>query len=125
MTFNTLEHTMKIQTAVSAAVLLAASSFTFAQAPAGNDATATPRIDRREARQEQRIANGVASGELTGKEAARLERREGKIRSDEAAAKADGVVTPAERKHLRREENGASHAIHRQKHDGQKAAKAP
>jgi hypothetical protein len=109
---------MKIQTLLSTAVLLAVSSLAMAQAPA--DTTATPRIDKREARQQQRIASGTASGQLTPKETMHLEKREAKINADEAAVKADGKVTQAERTHLRREENRASRAIHRQKHDAQK-----
>jgi hypothetical protein len=35
--------------------------------------SATPRVDQREARQDQRIENGVASGELNAKETYRLE----------------------------------------------------
>ena len=79
----------------------------------------TPVIDQRAARQEARIAQGVASGSLTNREAARLERREARLQGDIAAAKADGVVTGAERRALRREENRDSRAIARQKHDAQ------
>jgi hypothetical protein len=113
---------MKIQTLLSTAVLLAVTSLAMAQAPAATDTTATPRIDRREARQQQRIASGVASGQLTAKETTKLENRETKIGADEATAKADGKVTKAERTHLTREENRASRAIHRQKNDAQKAS---
>ncbi len=81
--------------------------------------TNTPRIDRREANQEQRIEQGKASGELNRREAARLDRRHDKLESDIAAAKSDGKVTGAERKQLRAEERRQSRAIHRQKHDGQ------
>lgn len=108
---------MKMHTPLGAAVLLALSGLAAAQAPA--DSTATPRIDQREVRQQQRIAEGAASGQLTPRETTRLEKREAKISADEAAAKADGKVTRAERAHLRHEENRASRAIHRQKHDAQ------
>ena len=91
-------------------------------APAPQDPTATPRIDQRQANQQKRIDQGVASGELTPKEAARLKKRESKIEADKEAAKADGKVTKEERRKLRREENRASNAIHKQKHDKQKVA---
>jgi hypothetical protein len=110
---------MKIQAVFSTAVVLAMSSLAMAPAQA-TDTTATPRIDKREARQQQRIANGAASGQLTTRETDRLEKREAKIGADEAAAKADGTVTKAERTHLLREENRASRATRRQKHDAQK-----
>ncbi len=79
--------------------------------------TATPRIDAREAKQQQRIANGVASGQLTAKETQHLEARESKLAADERAAKADGVVTARERAKLTREENRDSRAIYKDKHN--------
>src|ERR1700752_3024083 len=79
--------------------------------------TATPRIDAREAKQQQRIANGVASGPLTPKETPPLEARERKLAADERAAKADGVVTARERAKLTREENRDSRAIYKDKHN--------
>jgi hypothetical protein len=87
------------------------------------DPTATPGIDKRQAIQEKRIDEGVKSGALTGKEAARLEKREAKIETDKQAAKADGKVTAGERKKLNRELDSASRAIHHQKHDAQTAPK--
>ncbi len=114
-------HIMKFQTLIAALALTIGAS-AFAQAP--TDPTATPRIDQREVNQQKRIDQGVASGQLTPKEAAGLENREAKIANDEAAAKADGKVTTAERVKLKREQNRASRAIYRQKHDGQKVAPA-
>jgi hypothetical protein len=80
----------------------------------------TPGVDARQERQQNRIADGIASGELTPREAAKLERREAHIERSEQRAKADGVVTPAERRHLNRELNRSSRAIARQKHDAQR-----
>ena len=114
---------MKIQTLIAALALTVGASV-FAQAPSApvvvKDPTATPKIDQRQANQQKRIDQGVASGALTPKETAKLEKRETKIAADKAVAKADGKVTRAERRKLKREENHASRAIHRQKHDGQK-----
>jgi hypothetical protein len=117
---------MKLRTLVSL-LTLAFAGTVLAQAPAApapKDPTATPRIDQRQVNQQKRIDQGVASGQLTPKETARLEKREGKIAADEAAAKADGKVTKAERRKLRHEENRASQAIKRQKHDKQMTAPA-
>lgn len=83
---------------------------------------ATPNLDKREANQQARIDQGVASGQLNAKETNRLDKREAKLAADEAAAKADGKVTRAERRKLQREANHTSRAIHKQKHDGQTAA---
>jgi len=102
------------------AVLLAAAGATFAQAvPAGS--TATPRIDQREVRQQQRIAEGAASGQLTAHETQKLEAQQGRIDMAEAKAKSDGVVTAKERASITKRQNRASRAIHRQKHDAQHA----
>lgn len=114
---------MKIQTLVAALALTLGAS-AFAQAPAKPDPLATPKIDQRQASQEKRIDQGIASGALTTREAARLDKREAKIASDKAAAKLDGKVTRAERRKLTREQNSASRAIRHQKHDAQTTARA-
>ncbi|HQQ63466.1 MAG TPA: hypothetical protein PLF22_07825 [Pseudomonadales bacterium] len=88
--------------------------------PVMADATSTPGIDKREAVQSQRIEQGEASGQLTGKEATNLEKREVKLNTDEAAAKADGVVTKGERAHLQHEANRDSRKIARKKHNARK-----
>jgi len=56
--------------------------------------TSTPNIDQRQVNQQKRIDQGIKSGELTGKEAARLEKGQQRIQKMEAKAKADGKVTP-------------------------------
>ena len=81
--------------------------------------TKTPVIKERQENQQKRIAEGVKDGELTAKETKNLESREVKIQHDKKEAKADGVVTAKERAHLQREQNHASRAIYRQKHDAQ------
>jgi len=81
--------------------------------------TKTPGVTERQKNQQERIEQGVKSGELTRPEAAKLEAREAKIQHDKKEAKADGKVTPAERAKLQREENRSSRAIYRQKHDAQ------
>ena len=76
-------------------------------------------VDRRQANQQARIAEGVESGQLTPGETARLERREAKtrreIRRDRTAN--GGTLTPAERAKINREENRTSRAIYRAKHN--------
>lgn len=79
----------------------------------------TPGIDQRQANQERRIQEGVASGQLTPREAARLERNANRIEKMEERAKADGVVTPKERAKLQRALDRQSRAIAREKHDAQ------
>ena len=116
---------MKIQTLI-AALALTVGVAAFAQAPsapvAPKDPLATPKIDQRQASQEKRIDQGIASGALTRKEATNLDKRENRIQADKLAAKADGKVTKAERRKIERKQSNASKAIYRQKHDRQKAA---
>ncbi len=111
---------MKLQTLI-AVVILAAAGSAFAQTPvaAPKDPAATPKLDQRQANQQKRIEQGVASGALTPKETVKLEKREGKLEADKLSAKADGTVTTAERRKLRREAKRASHRIAKQKHDAQ------
>jgi CRISPR/Cas system-associated endoribonuclease Cas2 len=86
--------------------------------------TATPRIDQRQANQEARIQQGVQTGELTPREAAKLEKGQAKVQKKEDKAKADGVVTKKERAKLAKEQDKQSKKIHKQKHDKQKQATA-
>jgi hypothetical protein len=103
-------------------LILSAGGAAFAQTAAAvqKDPLATPRIDRREVNQEKRIQQGVASGQLTPREAQRLEKGEQRIDNAEARAKADGKVTAQERTHLTRMQNKENRAIHAEKHDRQR-----
>jgi Skp family chaperone for outer membrane proteins len=84
-------------------------------------APATPRIDQRQVNQQKRIDQGVQSGALTEKEAARLQKRQDKIAAEEAAAKADGKVTKGERRKIEAHQDSTSRAIAKQKHDKQRS----
>ena len=104
----------KFTTFAAAVTLAVASLGAFAQG-----AAPTPRIDQREANQQARIDAGVASGQLTRREAIRLEREQARIARAERRAKADGVVTRRERAEIERMQRQASANIHGQKHDAQ------
>ena len=86
--------------------------------------TATPRVDQRQANQERRIDQGVQSGQLNAKEAARLDKGQDKVEKMEDKAKADGVVTKKEKGALHHAQDKQSKRIHRQKHDKQVAPPA-
>ena len=88
-----------MQAVLAGALLVPAGAF--AQEAQSNPQT--PRVDRRENRQQKRIAQGVKSDQLTPEETVKLEREQGKIRRDEARAKSDGTLTPKERAKLTRE----------------------
>jgi len=78
-------------------------------------------VDRRERRQQERIAQGVKSGELTPRETARLERKETRIHREIERDRAanGGQLTPAERRQINRQQNRVSRQIYREKHDAQ------
>jgi|SRR5215813_4151117 len=77
-------------------------------------------INKREARQQHRIAEGIENGSLTPKEAARLERQEARINELEAKdRRSGGGLSPKEREELNRLLNAESHRIYVQKHDKQ------
>ena len=77
-------------------------------------------VVRREVHQQQRIGEGIESGALTPREAARLERKEGRLDREIRRDKADGPgLTPHERAKIQRHENRLSRDIYRQKHDAQ------
>jgi hypothetical protein len=83
--------------------------------------TSTPRIDQRQANQQQRIDSGVKSGALTEKEAARLEKGQRRVQRMENKAMADGKMTPGERRRIEHAQNIQSRKIYQEKHDKQRA----
>jgi membrane protein implicated in regulation of membrane protease activity len=84
---------------------------------------ATPaeaRINQRQAHQQQRIARGVADGQLTARETYRLERQEGRIAAYEAHSRADGGgLSARERVRIEHMQDRESRRIYRQRHDAQ------
>jgi hypothetical protein len=77
-------------------------------------------VGKRAENQQDRIAQGIQSGQLTAGEAAHLENNEAKInkevRNDRAAN--GGKLTPQERKQVNRQQNRMSRQIYRDKHNG-------
>ena len=74
-------------------------------------------VKNKEENQQDRIAQGVKSGELTKGEAARLEKGEAKIEADREKALSDGKLTPKEKAKLNREESRQSKKIYTAKHN--------
>jgi hypothetical protein len=77
------------------------------------------RVDRRQERQQQRIANGIASGQLTAPEAARLERQQAGVARMESRFEADGALSRREALRLEHRQDRTSRHIAWQKHDRQ------
>jgi len=77
-------------------------------------------VDGRQARQQARIARGIASGALTPLETARLERRAAAVARTEAAMRRSGGLSCREREVLDGRLDSLSAAIRVQSHDGQR-----
>jgi hypothetical protein len=79
----------------------------------------TEQVQQRNVNQQQRIENGLESGQLNTREAAGLEKQQAHIEHLEAKGLKDGTLSPAEQARINAAENRASRDIHEQKHDGQ------
>lgn len=89
-------------------------------AAAAQDTPARPATPAQRAQtQQDRIANGVKSGQLTAGETKRLERREAGINAEKRDMREDnaGKLSAADRARLNRQYNGLSRGIARDKHN--------
>jgi hypothetical protein len=98
--------TKTVVAAISAALT---SGYGYAQ---GTTATV-----ERDAKQQQRIEQGLQRGQLTTKEAASLEKQETKVETMQKNALKDGTLTPAEQARLDKAQNKVSADIYRDKHN--------
>jgi hypothetical protein len=75
-------------------------------------------VNRRETRQQNRIAHGVNNGSLNAKQASRLENREASVqkREQKDMAAHNGHLTKAEQKGINRQQNRISKSIYKDKH---------
>ena len=81
---------------------------------------AAPRqVNQRLENQQDRINQGIKSGELTRKEAGNLEAKDARIKNNERFDRKqdNGKLTPADRKSLNKQLNKASRNIYRDKHN--------
>jgi hypothetical protein len=77
-------------------------------------------INQRKVNQQDRIAQGVKSGELTAGETSRLEHQEAGINQEERGMRAqdNGHLTKADRQTIHQQQNQESRRIYRDKHNG-------
>ncbi|MBS0373942.1 MAG: hypothetical protein JSR73_05145 [Proteobacteria bacterium] len=94
----------------SAATLLIATS-AFAVGPR------TDEVTQRDVNQQQRIEQGLQSGQLNTKEAGQLEREQSRIDRTEARDLKDGKLSASEQAQINRMQNKASADIYRDKHN--------
>jgi uncharacterized lipoprotein YajG len=75
-------------------------------------------VNRRETRQQNRIANGIKNGQLKPGQTARLERGEQRLQNNEKRdmAKDNGHLTKQNQRQLNRESNRMSKRIYNDKH---------
>jgi hypothetical protein len=79
--------------------------------------TTTPKVTKRQLKQQKRIGQGVASGELTKAELRQSGKQQKNIQKHKRKIKADGQVTKRERARLHRHQNQASRNIARKKNN--------
>ena len=84
------------------------------------EAQTTLKVTKKQVKQTARIEQGVASGELTKREARMLKQQQRNIQAEKRMDKSDGVVTRRERAHIRQDQRAANRNIYRQKNDVQK-----
>jgi hypothetical protein len=104
------------------AAILMAGTVAFAQDPSA-DPKPTTEVGQRKENQQDRIAQGVKSGQLTAGETANLETKEaainGETRADRAAN--GGKLTAAEKAQVNKQQNGLSKQIYQDKHNANTA----
>lgn len=106
-------------------VALLAGTVTFAQGQTQSASDAKPKteIGQRKKNQQDRIAQGVGSGQLTAGETANLEKKEAAINAETRADRAanGGKLTPPEKAQVNRQQNRLSRQIYRDKHNADAA----
>ena len=108
---------MKVFTAVLASALFIAPAALLAQTPTpgANDYN----INQRKVAQQDRIAKGVKSGQLTARETSHLEHQEAGINREERGMRAqdNGHLTKQDRSIIHKQQNQESRRIYRDKHN--------
>jgi hypothetical protein len=86
---------------------------------AGGSTTTPPTIQQRKENQQDRIANGIQSGQLTAGETKKLETKEANVNKEEHSMRAadNGKLTAADRAKLQKQQNQMSNQIYKDKHN--------
>ena len=81
--------------------------------------TTQPTVQHRKKNQQDRIANGIQSGQLTAGETKKLETKEASVNKEEAGMRAsnNGKLTSADRTKLQNQQNRLSKQIYTDKHN--------
>ncbi len=115
---------MKLANFALGAALILSPAAIFAQTTTAPAPTTPPVVNKatihdRKVDQQDRIAQGVKSGQLTAGETSRLEHQEAGINKEERGMKAEdnGKLSAADKKLLTRQQNQESRRIYRDKHN--------
>jgi hypothetical protein len=105
-----------------AATLAIVPAALFAQTTTTTTPVRPPTINQRKEDQQDRIAQGVKSGQLTAGETARLEHQEAGINKEERGMRAqdNGHLTAQDRKTLQHQQNVESRRIYKDKHNARR-----
>ena len=106
------------------AATLALAAVARAESPQGSWRTRDPGVNARQENQQDRIAQGIHSGELTPREVRILEAKEARFNRLERRLKSDGTLSPADRARLQRRLDVMSRDIYRLKHNAQETPPA-
>ena len=112
---------MNITKLALAAIFLLPPVAILAQTPATAPTSTT--INQRKENQQDRIAQGVKSGQLTPGETSKLEHQEAGINKEERGMRAqdNGHLTKGDKALINKQQNQESKRIYRDKHNGKKA----
>jgi hypothetical protein len=110
---------MKINTRIVLCSAALAALILPAMAQNSNTPNPPATINQRKENQQDRIANGVASGQLTAGETANLEKKESNLNKEEKLMRSEdgGKLTGADRKVLTQQQNSLSKQIYQDKHN--------
>ena len=106
-------------------LLVISAAGTSLLAAAGVRADATSETTQRNVNQQERIEQGLKSGQLNTKEAGKLERDESRINRMESSALKDGSMSPAEAARINKAENKASKDIYQESMTRRQATRVP
>ncbi len=102
---------------MKSANLVCTGLFLLATAPVFAAGPATSEVVQRDVNQQERIEQGLQSGQLSTKEAGKLETQEKRIDRVEAHDLKDGKLSPGETAQINRMENRSSAQIYKDKHN--------
>jgi hypothetical protein len=108
-----------IRTVAAAIAFAGLPAFAQTSTPPTSTTTSAPTIQGRKTDQQDRIANGAQSGELTPGESKNLEQKEAGINQEERHMRSedDGHLTSADRSKLNNRQNQVSQQIYSDKHN--------